>query len=198
MALIVETGAGLSNSNSYATAAQADAFFADRGASAAWTAANQTQKEQSLIAASDYIDAKFSFVGQRNSASQAMAWPRTGASDSVEGYDVPTNVVPSAVVKTAIVLAGKVLGGEVLLTDDDRGGFIKSASVGSLSVTYADGAPVGKAYGFAMLLKGLLSTVGIGSSALLGVGIGIDQGSTSDGQDSPYFQQNQYNPYSQS
>lgn len=81
MTMTVEDGTGLANSNSYASIAEADAFFADRG-SEDWEGSD-AEKEYALIAASDYIDARFGgrLRGQPLLTTQAMEFPRKQAYD---------------------------------------------------------------------------------------------------------------------
>ena len=60
MAMIVETGAGVANANSYTTVAFIQAYFDDRGGNAAWDAlASDTEREHILIKATDYIEKRF-------------------------------------------------------------------------------------------------------------------------------------------
>jgi hypothetical protein len=82
-----EDGTGLADANSYIELAWADAYFTDRG-NAAWAALSNDQKQQYLIQATDYIDARFGqFVrGCELSDTQALVFPR----DLFEG--IPTNV----------------------------------------------------------------------------------------------------------
>lgn len=77
MALVLEDGTGLPNSNSYADVAYADAYFAGHPYYAeAWDDLTSPQKENLLIAASYYIDSEFEWHGYRVSETQAMDWPR--------------------------------------------------------------------------------------------------------------------------
>jgi hypothetical protein len=95
MTLIVEDGTGLPNSNSYADATFADAYFLDRNNST-WAALSGTQKDAALIAATDYIDVRFGplFKGlilldsavDPDVVTQALQFPR----DAFSG--VPINV----------------------------------------------------------------------------------------------------------
>ena len=158
MAFTLETGAGLADSNTYAAVATADSYLTDRGAGTAWSALTTAQKQVALIKASDYIDAKFYFTGSRKNPTQAMAWPREAAFDKTEGVAIADNVVPKAVERCCIELASKTASGEILIEDLDRGGMFSSVSVGNgaVSLTYQDGAPTGKVFGIASLLKGLL------------------------------------------
>lgn len=156
MAFTVETGSGSSSSNAYAAVADAQTYFTDRGQTE--LAAKTTAEIQAaLIAASDYIDSKFKFTGSRINATQAMSWPRTGASDAEEGISIADNVIPTAVKRTTIVLAGKYLEGTELMSDLDRGGAISSVKVGPVAISYSPDADPGTVYAITGLLKGLLA-----------------------------------------
>lgn len=79
MALIVEDGTGLSTSQAYHDAAYADAYFTARGI-AAWTGST-TVKEQAIIRATDYIEARWGplFLGAPlvlEEPRQALSFPR--------------------------------------------------------------------------------------------------------------------------
>ena len=152
MALVVEDGTGLSNANAYVSVAEVTTYAGDRGLT--FTTGNPA--EQAITKTTDYIDSAFKFLGVRKSATQALAWPRSGVTDRFEGYAIPDNSIPNALKKAVCELAVKVAAGIVLIQDLERGGQIKSASVGPVSVTYADGSPATTMYGIVGLLKGLL------------------------------------------
>lgn len=154
MAIVVEDGTGKADAVSYATIAAVAAYAAARGLTFTGT---DEQKEASAVLATDYIDAMFTFIGNRNTATQALAWPRTDASDSAEGVEIPTNVVPAAVVRACCALAVEARAGTTLIANYDRGGMVKSETVGPISVTYMDGAPAETRFGVTGLLKGLLA-----------------------------------------
>lgn len=63
--------------NSYVDVAEADAYFNDRLDVAAWTNAEEPQKAQALVSATAILD-EMSWVGVTVSASQKLAFPRSG------------------------------------------------------------------------------------------------------------------------
>lgn len=79
MAFTVEDGTGLANSNSYASVEFADAYFADRG-NQNWSGLTVENKQFALVAASDYIEARFGdyIAGEPlvTDPYQAMVFPR--------------------------------------------------------------------------------------------------------------------------
>lgn len=82
MAFVVETGTGLSNSNSYITVDFFKDYHDDRGRSIVDGSGNSVGSsviKAALVVASDYIDTKFTFIGIRSLTTQNMEWPRVDA-----------------------------------------------------------------------------------------------------------------------
>lgn len=99
MAIIATAGAN--NANSYCDAAFANAYFATRFNSAAWTIATDPNKETALIQATIMLDSMFDWVGDifnvnGNSSGQALRWPRYNAYD-LDGRYLPTDSVPTVI-----------------------------------------------------------------------------------------------------
>ena len=116
MAFVVETGAGLSNSNSYSSVAAADSYFADRGVTA-WAALTTTAKEQALIKATDYLEQTYreSWKGYRVTSTQSLSWPRSEV--IVDTFPVPANIVPTPIAKACAEMALRASDGEDLIAD---------------------------------------------------------------------------------
>jgi len=128
--LVVETGAGLSNANSYLSVADADTYHEEHSGSTDWSGAGTADKERALITATQYLDIKYSgrWKGVKGSSTQALAWPRTGVYDA-EGYSVASDLVPPQIEDACAELALKILEGDILLDDIDEPGDIASESV---------------------------------------------------------------------
>lgn len=152
MAFTVEDGTGLASATSLVAVADADAHWANRPRDTrgvAWVAltgpTGTTTKEDALTRASDYFRAhpRWRWRGIKLSYVQRMPFPRTGCTE-FGGQAVPENVVPWQVAEGVIVLAARLVSGEVATHEDlERGGRIKSESVGPISTTYMDDAPIG-------------------------------------------------------
>ena len=84
MSFLVEDGSGLAAANSYLALAAADVYWADRDA-VNWATASVMAKEAALIAATQLLDASYTWRGRKGSAGQALDWPRTNVVDG-EGY----------------------------------------------------------------------------------------------------------------
>lgn len=112
---MLNTIAGASNSNSYASVAQADAYFTER-ANDAWLDLDNAQKETALIKATAYMEAFYRWAGHRLTTIQSLSWPRYGV--YVDGVYVDAATVPTVVTNACIELALKSTTGE-LVTDVD-------------------------------------------------------------------------------
>jgi hypothetical protein len=120
--------------NSYATVAEADAYFADRLDVAAWTAADATSKAQALVTAASILDDQ-SWTGSAIGESQPLAFPRTAYYfDPRLGTSITLDetVIPSRIVTANIELAHHLLLNDGLLDDT---GLIKDLQVGSVALT---------------------------------------------------------------
>lgn len=135
MAFVVETGAGLSNSNSYASVAAADSYVADRGITG-WASLTSTVKEQSLIKATDYLEQTYreAWKGYRVTSTQALSWPREQV--EVDTFPVAANIVPTAVVRACIEMAIRASAGEDLISD--LGQQIIKEKVDVIETTYSE------------------------------------------------------------
>lgn len=114
MAFVAEDGTGLPNSNGYITAQFFKDYHGDRGrdltdpdTSVPYT---DDKIQQAIVVASDYLDAKFTFIGMREKTTQAMEWPRVNAfyQDGRHALGVPVEVQ-----ECVAELALKQLSGEI-------------------------------------------------------------------------------------
>lgn len=145
MTLIVETGAGLPDSESYISVADADTYFAARN-NAAWAAiADIPTKEGLLRDATDYMRQTYrlSWIGMRVTILQALDWPRAWVPipDSPGGYHgfptyLPLDVVPKEVKDACASLALRALAGPLTA---DIGPQVTREQVGPIAVDYLPG-----------------------------------------------------------
>lgn len=141
MTLVVENGTGLSNANSYASVATANAYATLRGLTA-WTGTDAV-KESALVRATDYLEATYrnDWQGNRVSATQALSWPR--ANVMVDNFVVDDDIVPIPVINGCIELAIRALT-ETLL--DDQTQRVKREKVDVIEIEYADGSDPAKRF----------------------------------------------------
>lgn len=113
LVLIKEDGTGKVDANSYASAADGDAYHDGHLYAAPWTAASLANKEAALVFATRLIDSQYLFGGVKTTEAQALQWPREGCRDldagRWSGGVVKSNVLPKAVVQATCEMARELL-----------------------------------------------------------------------------------------
>jgi len=168
MAFTPEDGTGLAAANSYVSEAELDAWVTDRNLTISIV---QVEKEAAMIEATTYIDGKFGarFVGQRDTRTQGLDWPRQYAYDETGEY-IEDGAVPrevkNATLELAVarlvqasVLLPNVVAGEsgIILTEDKIGDLMTKVEYDGGSGSA--GEPVYRTA--ARILRPLLNPVGI-------------------------------------
>ena len=158
MSFIVEDGSGVAGANSYLSVAGADVYWEERDG-ADWAAATVPAKEAALIAASQYLDASYCWKGRKGSATQGLAWPRSGAVDG-EGIAISGDSLPGALTAATAELVPEALEAP-LLPSRARGGALKREMVKVDVIEeereYFEGAPGGRSFPLVdRLLAGLI------------------------------------------
>ena len=163
MTLVKEDGTGLANANSYASAADGDAYHAGHLYATAWTGATADQKAAALVMATRLIDAEYQFNGLRSLDSQALQWPRVNCLDP-DKAPVLTSLlqldpfVPASVVPKALVQATCEMARELLIVDRTAapaGEGLKYQNTGGTQTGYdkTDTRPIISPVAQAMLIK---------------------------------------------
>lgn len=139
MSLIVETGAGLSNAQSYTSVAEADLYHSIRG-STLWPNMNESEKEMCLIRATDFMLQKYRlrWKGYRFVTTQALDWPRAGVvMEDFNGMyglaNVSYEVVPVEVKNACAELA---LRASIGTLSEDRSPRVTQETIGPITVKY--------------------------------------------------------------
>lgn len=163
MAIVVEDGSGFADSETYISVEEATAYHAERG-HADWIAATIEEQEAALRRATEWLDATYrgKFIGYRTKArAQALEWPRSGASyvDPVNGPSpygwlnntglwttIASNAIPIELKRAEAEAAlRELVQPGILYPDIVPGKIVKSVAIsGSVSVTFADGTPLGQ------------------------------------------------------
>lgn len=135
MAIIVEDGTTVSNSNSYVTELELTEYATARGI----TIAGST--EQILIKAMDYLETLY-FIGMRKSYEQTLQWPRYDV--VIDGFALDSTVIPNDLKIAQILTALKIDSGEIILADTEQE--VLKEKVGDLEVEYQEGSNSIKSY----------------------------------------------------
>jgi len=137
MALIVEDGTGLVNSESYISVADATTYHANR-ANSDWLLI--TDKEAALRKATEYMLQvyRFNWTGYRAVTTQALDWPRSMVylNDYAEEISVSSTIVPNEVKNACAELALKTYT-DPLLLQDTTDNVVKEV-IGPITVQYSD------------------------------------------------------------
>jgi len=117
MALIVEDGSGLANSQSYVSEEDAREYAAGRGVE---LPADDSAISPMLISAMDYLEAQRArFQGTKTHPGvQALQWPRTGVTLDCS-YLLPGDVIPVELKSAQMALALEVFAGRTLMPSSD-------------------------------------------------------------------------------
>lgn len=129
--LIVEDGTEVVNANSYASIAYARTFAESIGV--VLPTDDETLKA-SLLGAMLYVESQ-PYQGQRNSATQALNWPRKLV--LLYGNLLSSNTIPINVRQAQVVAASMIYAG-IDLTPVNSGQLIKREKVGPIETEYAD------------------------------------------------------------
>ena len=124
LTLIKEDGTGKVDANSYASAADGDAYHDGHLYPTAWTGATTPNKEKALVMATRLIDGEYQFNGFKWSDAQSLQWPRercpdpdraglgiiAGVLSSFNGDAcVPSDIVPPRVMQATCELARELI-----------------------------------------------------------------------------------------
>lgn len=135
MTIIVTPGG--SDSNSYATLAEANAYHSTRLHNSAWTNANDTTKEAALLWATRTLDSNMCWKGRKATEEQALDWPRYAVYDK-DGYYIDSDVIPQQVKDAQSELAFLLIEKDRIVANECPTPGVDSLKVGSLSFSFND------------------------------------------------------------
>ena len=157
LTLIKEDGTGKTDANSYASAADGDAYHDGHLYASAWTGATADQKAAALVMASRLIDAEYQFGGTRVKATQSLQWPRQDCrapdADGWAGGTVSETVVPKAVAAATCEMARELLIADRTAAPPGEGLKYYNDAGQQTGYDKADTRPVVSRLGQAMLAK---------------------------------------------
>ena len=135
MALIIEDGTTVANSNSYVTVAELRDYADARGIT---LSSDDSACEILLIKAADYIESKRDrFQGIKYEADQSMQWPRDGV--FIDGFEVSDTEIPRELKYAQMQLACDSLTTDIMPNRlVDTQGAVTKQKVGDLEVAYAN------------------------------------------------------------
>lgn len=130
--MIVETGNGFSDANSYVSVVYSDDYFSARG-NATWEELSDETKEVCLIKATDFVDSSFQWRGKKSTQEQALNFPRTNLVDD-NGFTV--DGIPLQLKMAVCECASIIATGKEMFNVQSENGAVTSERIGELSFTY--------------------------------------------------------------
>lgn len=121
MALTIIATPKATNSNAFATVAEADAYNEAHVGGATWAAATDESKKAAIIMATRTLDNYLVWRGWRTERTQALSWPR-GALFTEDGIEIDPDVMPQFMINATSELARRLIE-EDLTADPDTKGF---------------------------------------------------------------------------
>lgn len=117
MAFTVQNDSGtVLSANAYVTVAEFKAFQDDRGGS--YSGKSDQDIEKAIVRATDFLDTRYSFVGQQRDVDQGTQFPRYLPGREFGSYEkLPQSGIPRALKHATCLMAMRSLGGANLLPD---------------------------------------------------------------------------------
>ena len=136
--MAIDSTVGTPTANSYASVAEADAYFVDMFNRPLWASAVQATKEALLVTASRTLDMYIDWMGYPVSDVQSMGWPRNYAYDKV-GLAYSNSAIPMPVKFATYELAYYIIqNGEVSFVEQ----IVDEVKVGGIQIKFSDGSVV--------------------------------------------------------
>ena len=142
MALVVETGVGLSDADSFISLADARAFAAKYGIT---LPTNDTAAEVALRQGCQYVELQQKcFSGSRMTTTQALSWPRTGATNAY-GVEYADGYIPPQLGFAQVYAAAEYAAGTDVRATDDGKSIASEEVTGAVAVSYFNNGKTGGA-----------------------------------------------------
>jgi len=156
MRLIVETGAGIPESNSYINYDDIEKYLISSNLE---TYENLTADEKidRMVIASLFIDTSFNWIGRQKTIEQGLTWPRVNV--IYQNISVQDSVIPVQIKKACVMALQMILDYGIGIFQDSDGAEIKKEKLGPLETEYFESLKIESANssrysGINNLLKG--------------------------------------------
>jgi hypothetical protein len=134
--LIVETGAGLANANSYASLGDADAYHQAHLHADDWLAATVETKSAALVWASRLLDEAVDWHGVKAVTLSGLRWPRAGVADR-DGVPLQSNAIPPALRHATAEFARHLIANDRTTEPAEKG--VRSIAAGGIAIALDPG-----------------------------------------------------------
>ena len=142
MALVVESGVGLADADSFISLEGARAFASKYGIT---LPTNDEAAEVALRQGCQYVELQQKcFSGIRLTATQALSWPRTGATNAY-GVEYADGDMPAQLGYAQVYAAAEYAAGTDVRATDDGKSIASEEVAGAVAVSYFDNGKTGGA-----------------------------------------------------
>jgi hypothetical protein len=131
VSLIIESGEGLPDSDSFATAAELVTYAANYGAT---IPADEPAQESLLRRAALAMDG-YNWKGSRTNGDQALSWPRRDV--TIDERTLPSDSTPVRIKSGQMALAAEIHADDIDPADKRTGAVTKERVEGAVEVQYA-------------------------------------------------------------
>jgi len=110
MSVTFDSMCGGASANSYISVEDADDYFAMRVHADGWSKAPTEEKQKALMDATRRLD-RIQYMGEKNSMTQALEWPRTGAilrDEIIDDDEIPTRILDATCELALAVLTSNI------------------------------------------------------------------------------------------
>ena len=140
MALVVESGVGLADADSFISLEGARAFAAKFGIT---LPADDTAAKVALRQGCQYVELQQKrFSGSRLTATQALSWPRTGATN-VYSFEYADGYMPKQLGFAQVYAAAEYAAGTDVRATDDGKSIASEEVTGAVAVSYFNNGKTG-------------------------------------------------------
>ena len=157
MALVVESGLGLADADSFISLFDARAFAEKYGIT---LPTNDAAAEVALRQGCQYVELQQKcFSGSRLTSTQALSWPRTGATN-VYGVEYADGDMPVQLGYSQVYAAAEYAAGKDVRASDDGLSVASKEVTGAVAVSYFNNGKTGKAITITKSLDALAPLMG--------------------------------------
>lgn len=142
MPVVLDATPGSPTANSFATVAQADAYFAGMLYADDWDAATPDTKNRALITATNLIVAGVAFLGWPASTTQALPMPRSGLR-SRTGAVIASTVIPVELANATAEYARQLITAGAMPTAPSDTAGVKKVKAGSVEIEFDGSSSAG-------------------------------------------------------
>jgi hypothetical protein len=133
MRLVVETGKGLPDANSYIDLTDVEKYLTSN-VLAEWDELSEDEQIDRLIIASLFIDFSFKWIGQQKTLEQGLSWPRVNV--FFQGHKVPDDYIPKQIKRAVVMVISLIMEFGLGVLQETNEVQVKKEKIGPFETEY--------------------------------------------------------------